>query len=271
MVGHRPGRRRRRIFLLAAAALTAAVVATLASCANPAPSPTPGQLLAGTVEPTTTATTATAAARTAGPDATLGGPPAGVPAPPAATKQLITVTAASATSTDAVLQSWQRDDAGAWTRALGPVPVRVGRQGIGEAREGTDRTPAGMFGLPSAFGRAPGPGTRMPYAQVGESDWWVSDVTAPTYNTHQRCAPGSCPFNEKASENLGRVGPSYDYAIVIGYNTAPVTPGAGSAFFLHVDAGIVSQGCVVAGRDTVIALLRWLDPAAQPMITIGIG
>jgi L,D-peptidoglycan transpeptidase YkuD (ErfK/YbiS/YcfS/YnhG family) len=262
VVGHRPGRRRRRIFFLATVALT---VATAASCAGSAASPTPGQLAAGTAESPPAAST-----NPAGPVAVPDGLPAGVPAPPAASKQLITVTAASSTSTDAVLQGWQRDGAGAWTRVIGPVTVRVGRQGIGVAHEGLDRTPAGTFGVPSAFGRAADPGTRMPYAQVGERDWWVSDVASPLYNTHRQCTPGGCPFNEQVSENLGRVGPSYDHAIVIGYNTSPVTPGAGSAFFLHVDAGIVSQGCVSVRRETVIALLRWLDPTAQPVITIGV-
>jgi L,D-peptidoglycan transpeptidase YkuD (ErfK/YbiS/YcfS/YnhG family) len=134
-----------------------------------------------------------------------------------------------------------------------------------------NRTPTGLFPVPSTFGRLPNPGTRMLYRHVDDSDWWVSDPNSPEYNTYQRCAPGSCPFNEKDGENLGESGASYDYAAVIGYNIAPVTPGAGSAFFLHVDAGVPSEGCVETPRGSVVALLRWLDPARQPMINIGYG
>lgn len=58
---------------------------------------------------------------------------------------------------------------------------------------------------------------------------------------------------------------------MIGYNTAPVRPGAGSAFFVHVDAGAPSQGCVEVPRASEVALLRWLDLAQHPRITIGLG
>jgi L,D-peptidoglycan transpeptidase YkuD (ErfK/YbiS/YcfS/YnhG family) len=109
----------------------------------------------------------------------------------------------------------------------------------------------------------------MPYRQVGGSDWWVSDARSTAYNTYRHCAPGSCSFNEKAGENLGKAGASYDYAVVIGYNITPVRAGAGSAFFLHVDAGVASAGCVVTPRASVVALLRWLDPAQHPRITVG--
>ncbi|MQY21134.1 L,D-transpeptidase family protein [Nocardia macrotermitis] len=196
------------------------------------------------------------------------GLPAGVPVPPAGTDQLVTVLVAGPGSTSGSLQAWQRSGAG-WTSALAPVQVRVGTQGVGQTREGMNRTPLGTFGLPSAFGRQANPGTRMPYRQIGASDWWVSDTNSAQYNTYQHCAPGTCPFDEGAGENLGRVGTSYDYAIVIGYNTAPVRRGAGSAFFVHVDAGIPSQGCVETPRNSVVALLKWLDPSRRPNITIG--
>ncbi len=199
------------------------------------------------------------------------GLPSGVPVPPVGTNQLVTVLVPSASSTSGVLRGWRRESGGQWTSVLGPVTVRVGTAGVGAAQEGTSRTPRGTFDLPSAFGRQPNPGTRMPYRQVGTSDWWVSDPHSPSYNTYRHCAPGTCDFNESAGENLGRAGPSYDYAVVIGYNTTPVRPGAGSAFFVHVDAGVPSQGCVEVPRAVEVALLRWLDPAQHPRITIGLG
>jgi L,D-peptidoglycan transpeptidase YkuD (ErfK/YbiS/YcfS/YnhG family) len=199
------------------------------------------------------------------------GLPTGVPAPPAGTNQLVTVLVPSATSTSGVLRGWHREPGGRWAGTLGPVSVRVGSDGVGAAREGVNRTPRGTFDLPSAFGRQPNPGTRMPYRRVGTSDWWVSDPHSPAYNTFRHCAPGSCGFDEAAGENLGRAGASYDYAVVIGYNTAPVRSGAGSAFFVHVDAGARSQGCVEVPRASELALLRWLDPAQRPRITIGLG
>jgi L,D-peptidoglycan transpeptidase YkuD (ErfK/YbiS/YcfS/YnhG family) len=199
------------------------------------------------------------------------GLPPGVPVPPAGSDQLVTVLVPSASSTSGVLRGWRRESGGQWGSVLGPVTVRVGTAGVGTTHEGLNRTPRGTFDLPSAFGRQPNPGTRMPYRQVGTSDWWVSDQRSTSYNTYRHCAPGACDFNESAGENLGRAGPSYDYAVMIGYNTAPVRPGAGSAFFVHVDAGAPSQGCVEVPRASEVALLRWLDLAEHPRITIGLG
>jgi L,D-peptidoglycan transpeptidase YkuD (ErfK/YbiS/YcfS/YnhG family) len=194
--------------------------------------------------------------------------PAGVPPPPGDSNQLVTVTVAGPNSTSGSLQAWQRSPDG-WTSVFGAVPVQVGTAGVGPTHEGLNRTPVGTFGFPTTFGRQPNPGTRMPYRQVTDSDWWVSDVRSPAYNTFAHCAPGTCPFDEKAGENLGEAGASYDYAAVIGYNTAPVVPGAGSAFFVHVNAGAPSQGCVEVPRNSEIALLRWLDPAQRPVVSIG--
>ncbi|MBO0853670.1 MAG: L,D-transpeptidase family protein [Nocardia sp.] len=194
--------------------------------------------------------------------------PPGVPAPPPGTNQLVTVLAAGPSSTTATLQAWQRNGPG-WDSTLGPITVRVGTQGVGATSEGQNRTPTGTFPIPTTFGRLANPGTRMEYRQVSNADWWVSDTHSPAYNTYQHCAPGTCPFNEKAGEDLGTTGASYDYAAVIGYNMYPPQPGKGSAFFLHVDAGVPSQGCVETPRDAVVTLLRWLDPAQHPQITIG--
>jgi L,D-peptidoglycan transpeptidase YkuD (ErfK/YbiS/YcfS/YnhG family) len=197
--------------------------------------------------------------------------PPGVPVPPAGTDQLVTVLVPAATSTSGTLRGWQRAAGGGWNSVLGPVRVRVGTDGVGTAREGVNRTPRGTFTLSQAFGRQPNPGTALPYRRVGASDWWVSDTKSPAYNTFRTCEPGTCSFDEGAGENLGRAGASYDYAMVIGYNTAPVRPGAGSAFFVHVDAGAPSQGCVEVPRASVLSLIRWLAPAHKPLITIGLG
>jgi L,D-peptidoglycan transpeptidase YkuD (ErfK/YbiS/YcfS/YnhG family) len=207
-----------------------------------------------------------------GPGVKRGQPlPTGVPEPPAGSDQLVTVLVPATTSTAGTLRAWQRAPGGGWTTVLGPIRVRVGADGVGTASEGVNRTPRGTFTLDQAFGRQPNPGTALPYRKVGDSDWWVSDPKSPAYNTYRGCAPGSCGFDESAGENLGRAGPSYDYAMVIGYNTAPVRAGAGSAFFVHVDAGAKSAGCVEVPRASVLALLRWLAPGQHPRITIGLG
>ncbi|MGA8518067.1 MAG: L,D-transpeptidase family protein [Pseudonocardiaceae bacterium] len=195
--------------------------------------------------------------------------PAALRGIPATTSQVVLVTAPNASSTTAMIEAWQRAGNG-WRPVLGPVPAHIGADGIGRACESTSRTPAGLFSLTQTFGRAANPGTRQPWFHATANDWWVSDVRSPAYNTHQTCAPGRCPFNEAAGEDLGRAGSVYDYAVVIDYNRWPVHPGAGSAFFLHVTSGRPTTGCVATDRAAVIAILRWLDPRQHPLMSLGV-
>ncbi|MFI5613815.1 L,D-transpeptidase [Amycolatopsis sp. NPDC051903] len=184
--------------------------------------------------------------------------------------QMVTVTAPDGASTTATLIAWQRHGS-RWVRSLGPFPAFVGAQGIGQASEATSHTPAGVWTLTEAFGIKPTNGTRLPYRQVTNSDWWVSDVKSPFYNTHHSCAPGTCPFDESAGEDLGEAGPVYDHATVIDYNRSPVVPGKGSAFFLHVSSGSPTAGCVSIAAADLDAVMRWLDPADHPVINIGLS
>jgi L,D-peptidoglycan transpeptidase YkuD (ErfK/YbiS/YcfS/YnhG family) len=185
---------------------------------------------------------------------------------PATSRQLITVNAPSSSSTTATLTAWQRGTDGVWRVAISPVGAHVGGAGIGAASEGSERTPAGTFSLTQAFGRQADPGTRMPYFRTDPLDWWDENPASPTYNLHVRRAssPGA------ASENLYYSGSVYDYVVNMNYNTARV-PGAGSAFFLHVSDGTPTAGCVSVPQATMVTILRWLDPAQHPYISIKVG
>jgi L,D-peptidoglycan transpeptidase YkuD (ErfK/YbiS/YcfS/YnhG family) len=196
----------------------------------------------------------------------VGAPALGV-APPGT--QVVTVAAPTAGSSTAQLTAWERTGTG-WRVALGPVPARIGASGVGAASEGSTRTPAGTFTLTEAFGRLANPGTALPYRTVDGNDWWVSDVNSPRYNQYARCAPHTCNFNEAAGENLFAAGPVYDNAVVIDYNRAGVR-GAGSAFFLHIANNGATAGCVAIDRVALQNLMRWLQPAAAPVIAIGVG
>ena len=155
------------------------------------------------------------------------------------------------------------------TRAAGrAVPWSVvTRDGArpGAKREGDGRTPSGTFGFGFFFGVDPNPGVRFPYRRIHESDVWDDDPSSPRYNqwVDDRYAdPGAGPEPMDVS--------AYDYGAVIGYNTAR-TPGLGSAIFLHVNIGTPTAGCVTLPEGELLKVLRWLNPAASPQITIGVG
>ncbi|WP_280240482.1 L,D-transpeptidase family protein [Nocardia abscessus] len=166
------------------------------------------------------------------------------------------------------LELWQRNRLRRWERTLA-VPAWVGTAGISrEAREGAAYTPEGTFALTEGFGRLPDVGAKLPYLSVDPSNtwWWVSDTASPLYNQKYQCAEDGCPFDTSLSENLGRTDPQYNYALVIDYNRFPVVPKQGSAFFVHVEAGRPTAGCVAVGADVMRTLLTTLEPSRKPVI-----
>jgi L,D-peptidoglycan transpeptidase YkuD (ErfK/YbiS/YcfS/YnhG family) len=191
--------------------------------------------------------------------------------------QVVTVSVPYASSTYARVESWSwQPTNGAFRRMALFTGARVGASGIGAAREGSSRTPAGNFGLSQPFGVKPNPGgLTVPYLHVDRNDIWTGS-TGGVINQHRRCAPGSCPTSYGAFERLSNYPRQYSYAAFIGYNASrPYGTGAvrgkGSAFFLHVKNGSPTAGCVAVGEAQMIALLRWLRPGTNPRITIGVG
>ncbi|MGY1771998.1 hypothetical protein [Blastococcus sp. SYSU D00813] len=181
--------------------------------------------------------------------------------------QAVTVTAAPGATTG-TLTAWELRG-GTWAQVL-TTQARLGAAGIGAASESSTRTPQGTWTMTEAFGRLANPGTALPYRHVDGDDWWISDVRSPRYNEYAQCARGTCPFDERASENLAAAGLVYDHAVVLDYNR-PGVPGAGSAFFLHITNNAPTAGCVAIDRTSLVTLVRWLRPEAQPVISIGIA
>ena len=175
------------------------------------------------------------------------------------------VSSPAADSPVATLTAYQRDGAH-WREVLGPVRADLGELGVGAPQDDVFRTPAGTFPLGQAFGREPNPGTRMPYFQATDEDWWDEDVDSPTYNTHVHAAE----IDSDDAENLYDSGGIYDYAVLIDHNPERI-PGRSAGIFLHVSDGEPTWGCVAIARDQMRSVLEWLDPAAQPEITIGVG
>jgi L,D-peptidoglycan transpeptidase YkuD (ErfK/YbiS/YcfS/YnhG family) len=189
----------------------------------------------------------------------------------ASATQLITVVAPSRKATAGALRLW-RKVGDCWRGADGPWTAHLGTNGISEdKREGDRTTPAGPFGIqPVMYGIGPNPGVRYRYRRIVCGDWWVEDPRSPFYNRfhHVRC--GSKPPFRVTSEDMSRSPISYRYLAVIDYNTHPIMPGRGSGIFLHVSAhGSPTLGCVSLARAQLVTVLRWLDPAARPLIVIG--
>ncbi len=182
------------------------------------------------------------------------------------TSQQIVVTAPQASSTTATLTAFEKSADGTWKSVVGPVKAFLGSDGMGQPQDNVPRTPQGTFGFDQAFGRLANPGTKMPYFQATNQDWWDENPKSPTYNTHvhQAASPGG------DSENLYDSGSVYDYAVNIAHNPQRI-PGKASGVFLHVTNNQPTQGCVATDLASMKSILQWLDPAKNPKITIGVN
>jgi hypothetical protein len=59
----------------------------------------------------------------------------------------------------------------------------------------------------------------------------------------------------------------YKWGIVVAHNLPPL-PGAGSCIFLHVwkNSATTTVGCTAMPEKALVTLLRWLDPAKDPLL-----
>ena len=189
---------------------------------------------------------------------------------PAGARQLITVEARVARTTYAELRTWRRPGR-CWLPAAGPIPARVGRNGVSaDRREGDGTTPAGTFPIGATmYGNAPDPGVRFRYRRLRCGDWWNEDPRSPTYNSFQHVTCGTKPPFVVTTPGMWEQPRAYPHLAIVEYNMHPVVPGRGSGIFLHAQTGRATNGCVSLRRGDLVQVLRWLRPTDDPVIAIG--
>lgn len=157
-----------------------------------------------------------------------------------------------------------------WYSHFDAIDGVIGKKGFappGGKREGDGRTPSGIFPLVTTFGYEPSFLTMMPYRQVTGDDLWVDDINADDYNRWVRRGT----TRASSFEVMKREDDLYKYGIVVEYNTNPVIKGYGSAIFFHIwkGKGKPTAGCVALSEEDIIRIIRWLNPAARPLVVMG--
>ncbi len=151
----------------------------------------------------------------------------------------------------------------------GAFPPQASGAGT-EKKEGDGRAPAGVFRLGSAFGYAPRQECswiRLPYREATTSLKCIDDARSRHYNRLVAAGAGT-PADWSSCEDMRRRDDQYRLGIVVAHNADPVVPDRGSCIFLHIwpgpDRG--TAGCTAMAPEALEKILRWLDPAAAPVL-----
>ncbi len=186
----------------------------------------------------------------------------------APSEQIVVAQADSAGAFTGRLYGVERQPGHTWAVTFDTIGVTFGAAGVappGEKREGDRRSPSGAFGLGPAFGYAPFPGLAIPYIDLEDDHYWISESASPRYNQLVRGVP-----EESNVEKMLRDDELYEYGLVVQYNTEHPAPEMGSAIFIHIGRGMSDPtlGCIAMGRPQMIKLLRWLEAGRNPMIVM---
>jgi D-alanyl-D-alanine dipeptidase len=220
---------------------------------------------------------------------------AGSPDALAHSTQALVVTTADWNAVEGEMRLYKRTTVkAAWRMAGGPIPVVVGKSGLGWGigvpagggtdvriggepvkKEGDGRSPAGIFALGTAFGYAPQPlpDLKLPYLPLTPSIECVDDVHSKYYNQVLDRSTVTPDWN--SSEHMRDTGESYRWGVVVDHNGTVARrndntpePGGGSCIFLHIwrsrDQGTV--GCTAMAQSNLEEMMTWLDPQQEPLL-----
>ena len=134
----------------------------------------------------------------------------------------------------------------------------IGQNGIKIKKyEGDKTTPKGTFSIGRLYYRADRvkkPVTKISTKIIKKNMGWCNDPDSIYYNKEIKT-------NKKVKhEILFRKDNSYDYLIVINYNTKKIIPHKGSAIFIHLTKNYKkTDGCVAMKKNNFLVLAKIID------------
>lgn len=163
------------------------------------------------------------------------------------------------------------------------VPVVLGKKGLGwglglldqdrgakpRKVEGDNKVPAGIFRLGSVFGYAPPKSARwvkLPYQPLTKDSAGVDDPRSRYYNKLvDRSKVARVDW--RSFEKMRRDDHLYKWGVVVDHNPTAIA-GAGSLIFFHIwkNSSSPTAGCTAMPEKDLVSLIRWLDPAARPIL-----
>ena len=140
--------------------------------------------------------------------------------------------------------------------------VYIGKNGIGNTREGDGKTPTGTLHIKSAFGVLPNPGTTLPYINITPSTF-ACDEDCEYYNLIIDTAQVHHPC---LGEDMYNIVPQYNYGITTDYNEE-CDHQKGSNIFIHCKGPKdYTGGCIAFDEERMIEILTNCD--ASLVVTV---
>ena len=134
----------------------------------------------------------------------------------------------------------------------------IGKNGLKRNKKEGDRaTPIGTYTIGEVYYRADRnqrPLTKIRTKVITKTMSWCDDSKSKFYNKEIK-------VNKKIShEKMYRMDRSYDYLIVINYNTKKIIPFKGSAIFIHLTKNYKkTEGCIALKTKDMLILLKLIN------------
>ena len=159
-------------------------------------------------------------------------------------------------SSKADVKLYEKDNDQKWSLVLKCEGI-TGKNGLGKKKEGDKKTPEGDFGIFTAGGIKPNPGTKADYLLFDEH---IFCADGPYYN--KLIDDRKIPKDVLKALNLDPMNdgaPQFNYGLFLTYNRECV-PGLGSYIFLHcLGEYDYTLGCIAVSEQDMIRILQHVD------------
>ena len=138
----------------------------------------------------------------------------------------------------------------------------IGKNGLrNNKREGDNSTPKGFFTFGKLYYRADRvnkPETKISTRVIKKNMGWCDDVCSKFYNKEMVIQ------KKIRHEKLFKKDNSYDYLIVINYNTKNIKSQLGSAIFLHLTQNYKkTAGCITVKKKDLLIILKLINKKSK--------
>ena len=193
--------------------------------------------------------------------------------------QLVIVTSPSDSMITGTLQRYEKQGE-QWIKAANPHPITLGKTGLAWGsgvheeksdyykKEGDGKSPAGIFTFGTAFGYAPKEEVdflKLDYVPLTEITQCIEDSESKYYNQIVNDANIKSDWN--STDFMLRKDDLYKWGVFVNHNT-PAKAQRGSCIFFHLWRGPDrhTAGCTAMTEENILSLIKWLDPAKNPML-----